>query len=116
MDFFVDRKVSNHPLFGSRDYYLADDGKQVKFESCGTAGCIAGWCVLLEKGIKYEVSSSFNEEAHALLGINADAAATLFYTCDWPRKMEVAYGAARTPRKRAEIAAKRIEQFIKENK
>lgn len=123
MDDLVVRKMDDED-------FVADDGKMVKFASCGTAACIAEWSVLLTDGLWPE--GDLWRRAAKLLGIPKDQicsngfyddngeyisipvlAEKLFYVDEWPVAYRIPYKKARSQKQRAKIAAKRIEAFIR---
>jgi hypothetical protein len=82
------------------------------FAKCGTAACIAGWTLLLNKLDPYFVEAGAHDTAADLLGINCDQALLLFEPRKWPEKFEKGLnddGKLST----AKVAAARIEHFIK---
>lgn len=105
--------------------------------SCGTVGCIAGWAALLDKprmrsyrdmaaSVNRFDGRSTKEQAKDALGITEEQSERLFHVGGWPAKYSEAYknsdpdfkaGAEawfRTlNRRRARIAAARIERFIR---
>jgi len=95
------------------EYYTDDYGIRRKFESCGTAACIAGWAYILSK--EKDGYSDVSGTAEKLLNISEWQAMELFHVNRWPSEFGIAYKSAATPAKRARIAAKRIDQFIEEN-
>lgn len=100
---------------GFRPTFYADDlYQEQKFEKCGTAACIAGWTCLLAKAPVD--TDTIQTDAADILGIGRIVASQLFYVDHWPSELSDSYETAKTPRKRAEIAAKRIDLFIKEHK
>jgi hypothetical protein len=97
----------------NKDTYKADGSHgRVKFPSCGTAACIAGWTCLLG-GEKDNVSMSV---ANQLLGVGGIATASLYNANYWPAPLASQFRTAKTPLQRAKIAAKRINLFIREHK
>lgn len=98
----------------SSDYYphyYDDAGRKTKFESCGTAACIAGWACLLTDGIEFNGDAW--ERGKKLLGLDERKANRLFNVGRWG-KLDDLYHRAKSAKARAQIAAKRIEQFIKQ--
>lgn len=86
-----------------------------RIPDCGTIGCIGGWALVLE-GIKYSSPATGLERAESILGIrSAEAARELFYVENWPLDLRHAYYEAKTKKRRAEIVAERIEQFIEKH-
>jgi hypothetical protein len=89
-----------------KETYTDDRGKQVKFPSCGTAACIAGWaCVLNQAPVSMR-------EAEYLLGINGQEGTNLFLVDFWPQPFQDKFNNAKTGIVRAKIAAARIDHFI----
>lgn len=92
------------------------DGEFRKAPACGTVGCIAGWAAFFTaKNPQRLTNDSAERRGKKALGLSKDQAKTLFFTEEWPDGGE-AYDAAKTPRRKAELAAERIEEFIQENK
>lgn len=92
--------------------FHGDNGPQA-FPKCGTVACIAGWACLLSGQSIYAGAKVAGE----LLGLpyrddDSGPADALFFTFDWPHQFRDAYDDARTPTKRAKIAADRIEHLI----
>lgn len=112
----------------------AVDTKQNGAPPCGTVGCIAGWTVVLEAGVK-KLPGTAQEyfdldvwgDAQEFLGLSNDEAGRLFqepyvarYSAasgrpHWPLDFAAQYVAAKTPQKRAKITAARIDRFIETN-
>lgn len=93
------------------------DGKKRKAPPCGTVGCIAGWAALLTaKDPKRVADNTAETRGRRALGLTRDQASVLFYTYSWPWEMQERYLNAKHPQIRANIAARRIDQFIKEHK
>ena len=82
---------------------------------CGTTACIAGWAVILShpelkpKDVwrNYTISS----EAAWLLEITYPQMSKLYYTYNWPVQFREAFKTTDI-KKRAEVAAARIDHFI----
>lgn len=83
------------------------------FPPCGTVGCIAGWACMLSG-----MYSGSSYEGGDLLGIpdSTSLRNSLFIVEDWPEPIRSEYICATTPERRAKLAAKRINLFIKEHK
>lgn len=82
--------------------------------SCGTAHCIGGWLLRnARKGISFDPGN----RAALLLGLNSADEASLFFTEHWPEDLRIAYRKTKNQknghRKRARIAARAIDWFIK---
>lgn len=85
---------------------------------CGTAACIAGWAVVLTDGVPSKIREfmKMRERAAELLNVDAGYSWTshpLFYAPNWPKPFASRYRNAEGPKKRAIIAAERIEHLIK---
>jgi hypothetical protein len=81
---------------------------------CGTAACIAGWADILTGGTGSEWY--IRHRAAAALGvpdIGSWCGHPLFSENSWPEPFRAQYLAAKTPKRRAEIGAARIDHFIK---
>jgi hypothetical protein len=94
-----------------RKTFINDVCKREHFAKCGTAACIAGWVCLLADG--KQPDQSVSSRAIDLLEIGDYQGSYLFFTNLWPNGLGAAYYAAESASKRAEIAAQRIEHFIK---
>lgn len=117
------RKIQKHILEEPRRFMMgdviyrgkpgekwSDFGLHYTIPACGTVACICGWACIL--GGKPRTENDF-ATARELLGI--EDCATLFYVSGWPDKYEQQWDDAATPQLRAEIAAARIDHFIKTN-
>lgn len=86
---------------------------------CGTSACIAGHAVAIGEGLglpeAQRKSGYFVETIAAkLLDIGSQGADILFYCAAWPSSFGRAYVKAQgDPHERAQVAAKRIDWFIK---
>lgn len=113
---------------------LGDDPRYVP--ACGTAGCIAGWAIilsqppaarakLLKHGREIESKAMEREEriektlgrnpartAKALLKITPTMCDILFHEGRWPMPFAPDWLAAETPRQTAKRVAARIDHFI----
>lgn len=88
--------------------------------NCGTAACIAGWTLSLaaRKTPQKTASSASNSDiltmAEIRLGLQPDdESLSLFILTEWPRAYLEAWNEASTLEERAQVAAKRIDAFIK---
>jgi hypothetical protein len=97
---------------GEPGEYVEDCDLEWEMPRCGTTACIAGWALFLG-GARNNNSLG---DAADLLGLNIpairDGAGSLFYVGGWPKKFYDAWVAAKTPRGRARVAARRIDFFI----
>lgn len=94
------------------DMKSADDASKVR-PPCGTAACIAGWAGLFTN-CRYQGYSLLNHAAR-VLGVEQTpswAGHTLFSSCAWPHPFASRYIQAKSPARRAKIAAERIEHLI----
>ena len=80
---------------------------------CGTVACIAGWAIHLSGVDPALTPGAYSEIANGLLGLDEDQGRRLYYTGSWPESFDEAYHAAETAQERAQIAARRIDHFIK---
>jgi hypothetical protein len=94
---------------------------------CGTACCIAGAAVIVDRGqnpaivlselIKTRQSGitgiDIEDEAVDLLSLTYAQKERLFFATYWPGKFKSAYARAKTPLDRAKVGVRRIEHFIK---
>ena len=118
MGLWIQRKDDSYSGDGLVYEHYHQDGQfsnratKHRFAQCGTAGCIAGWAVLLKHGVtKAGKICDVPVEAAKILDI--EDCGRLFYVDDWPEEFSLPYLSAHTPAKRARIAVARIEHFIK---
>lgn len=115
---FATASCSSHP------YYLP---KPVP--NCGTAGCIAGWTLALAlkktlretDNILYAKAVDYADyvptKAARLLGLREADTNTLFLPDHWPNEIRRAYERTNPQTKaRARLIARRIDQFIEEQR
>lgn len=102
-----------------------------KIGACGTAGCIAGWAVALHLrkphdkiNLSQAKQSSTTHGAYyvsstaaKLLGIddNQQASDNLFGLAWWPDEFKLRYRSAKTVQEQAQVAADRIDHYIRTN-
>ena len=101
---------------GTLAHFCAGWGEPVdqRIPACGAVGCIAGWALILS-GRKDETADMY--DAAPLLGIKSpEVADTLFNVDYWPKDLGDKYKSAKTKKRRSELVAKRIDQFIEERK
>jgi len=84
------------------------------YPECGTRACLGGWLNILT-GAKTDKQLMSYIRACKQIGLDpADRAHALFgYNCNWPQPFRRNYEKAKTPKKRAAVAEKRVEHFIK---
>lgn len=98
--------------------YFYDDGYRVS-GGCGTAACIGGWAQHLTLKSKTLQQSKLKHvinvipSPYELLAVTQSQGERLFVDSAWPKKFRYGYRSATEPKERAEIAAKRIDHFIK---
>lgn len=87
--------------------------------SCGTAHCIAGWALLLRDiplvadGWLTASEEPTGDVAQELLEITRLQRYALFSNHRWPYSFQRRYLCAETHRERAQVAAERIDHFLK---
>ena len=104
-----------------------DDLDRPKIPNCGTAACIGGWAVVLGKksargkpATAARVYGHGADTARELLGLGLgeeehfDGGAALFYVTSWPAKYRELWREAKTLKRRARVAAWRIDAYIKQ--
>lgn len=96
---------------GYTDTYTDDANKTTKFAACGTAACIAGWATILSG--KKEGEVDVWDFGSKVLELNNIQTLNLFDDDSWPQNFGRAFHSSKSRKKRAEIAADRIEHFIK---
>jgi hypothetical protein len=89
-----------------------------KIPNCGTAACIAGWAISIHRGMTPKQVSDSEiggwEDAQELLGIGRGWADELFNVERWPTGYKEAWYESDTLEDRAQVAADRIDDFIRE--
>lgn len=92
--------------------FSIDDSIPLK-PPCGTAGCIAGWTVILGhpgEDIDNVRRMEIREEAARLLGIADDDMRNIYYTTKWDDDLREAFMTTDI-QKRAEVAAEMMDRF-----
>jgi hypothetical protein len=92
------------------------EGRQRDYPACGTAGCIAGWAVMLSYAesktpITTVDGDDLGEEARLLLGLGIFEAHRLFVPLNWPLEFRQGISDDGEP-ETAKVAVRRIEHFI----
>ena len=83
--------------------------------ACNTVACIAGWCVLLVRGVEEALDMFVAEQAADLIGLPEEICDNLFFVGQWPDKLCDEYALdATNAEQRAAVAAKAIDWFIGE--
>jgi hypothetical protein len=107
--------------FNMLTYFASTDSVGDAATGCGTAACIAGWAIYLNKKKKKEDTTLesavipfdfVHDKAQRLLGIKNTK---LFFDDRWPKPFCDDYMRADNKRDAARIAAKAIDDFIKTN-
>lgn len=118
-------RVKTHILEEPRRLLMQGWMLASKEAPCGTVGCIAGWSLALEKGVKiaderglvYRNGRRVADPHGAgmkVLGLTEDQADDLFYVVNWPNDMSRRYVAGDQNAK-ATVTAERIDRFIAEH-
>jgi len=107
MGFWVRRKED------SDDGKVHDYSYTGSYARCGTAACIGGWAMILS-GENPQGNTLIQERAAELIGIQYFRSDRLFDASRWPEEFQRFASAKKAP-ERAQIAAARIEHFIKTN-
>jgi hypothetical protein len=123
--------------FEMRTWFSNLNEVEMPASRCGTAACIAGWAVTLDnkdfKGKPSLACDWIDDDdrdvgvlglAQKVLGITKKQAINLFLDENWPRKFRNEYGCLInenyegkvTTKQFAEVAARRINHFIKTGK
>lgn len=90
-------------------FFTGDGNHAQKFANCGTAACIAGWaCILTKQSVA--PGQWLRDLGAQVLGIEPYGG--LLEVSEWPQPFQHEYIDAKTPKKRARIAAERIDHFI----
>jgi hypothetical protein len=122
----VKQKILSEPRQFMMGWYFTKEGEQIvltdlprrTIPNCHTAACIAGWTVACANGYSPSKARdkvmSVGDEARMFLGI--DITNGLFVVSGWPKKYQDAWYRAKTHKARAQVAARRIEAFIKEHR
>lgn len=107
------RKIKKHILEEPKRLRMWGWVSKSRRSPCGTAACIGGWAVILSGKYSQEMNSDdIRKKAQRLLGFRGMKAARLFGPDFWPDQFHA--GISGNGKKRtAEVAAKRIEHFIK---
>lgn len=123
----VKRQILKEPKQFQMDSYFDTAGHYSdtadKIPNCGTAACIAGWALALDKGITPEQAKGKVLNYRTLTGERADrilgargAGWKLFNDCAWPESFRDEWRRLtklKQWKRRAKVAAARIDHFIK---
>jgi len=86
--------------------------KPYAYGECGTAGCIAGWTVVIGDKISApSLACDVRYRAKELLGL--EYCGNLFYPDRWDYPYREQYAAAQSVAGKGKVAARYIEHFIK---
>ena len=87
--------------------------------NCGTAACIAGWGIAIDRKISHEMARrmaanhNVSHEASKAFGLHDRQADCLFSVSRWPERFRKQYKKRVSPLAKAKVAVARIEHFIK---
>lgn len=115
---FIQKSVPPRRIF--MDWYLADRGKDGKYEwspekvGCNTAGCIYGWAYMAfcKKKIKSGNTEAVVEFASKFLGLDGGfypergAQAQLINQANWPDELLKMYNGGNAKQKKAAVIAR----------
>lgn len=116
------RKVAKHILAEPKRFDMSNFGYGMSPEeggpACGTVCCIAGWASVLSLKKPLDAPWMVNKVVGELQGCKAlrlspGQGERLFFVSDWPQEFKEKNWQAITLQQKAEIAAARIEHFIK---
>lgn len=106
----------------AQPHFYAQNRWVSSISKCGTTCCIAGWADFIFNGKKthearakeWSVADEWVEVAADALDISFDEAEILCSgSTEWPEGLSADYAASYTDEERAQVAAARIEHFIK---
>lgn len=123
----VKQAVLEHPSQFTMERWFADyDSTGMRAIGCGTAACIAGWTIAINSAQKECVPinlrkawcNTYSEEttssdAAELLGLHRSIVNELFLITWWPMEFSRKWHEAHTAQEKAQVAAARIDDFIK---
>jgi hypothetical protein len=116
--FFMHDWIRRKEYSSNNTFQNPDTGKVTEFTTCGTAGCIAGWAILLteKKGdAKLIWSSQIQEKATEILGLSPGED-LIFGSPNWGTELSDAYENAKSDLCRAAVAVKAIDNLIERHK
>lgn len=108
----IKRKIEAEPRqFLMKEWFTTKRG----IPNCGTAACIRGWGIALEQGKNPRaVDAATWPQPCALNLLSLPAKDRLFYTCYWPTgPMDAIAFDKLPPKRRADLACKRIDHFLR---
>jgi hypothetical protein len=121
----VAKLIQEHPTqFNMEWWFKNTNAVGGRAGGCGTAACIGGWAVFLKRRVKSLdklqgqfipalAGADIQEEAALYLGLHYPGTDRLFVPTEWPDKFREAYENAKTAKEAAQVAVKRIHNFIK---
>lgn len=126
----IKRKILEEPRQFVMELFFTEWAYNRKIPNCHTAACIGGWAIAISRGIsprraddwiygEAPFATAYNA-AKSILGLTAPQARCLFSTENWPKPFSKPYGtdfdSSDTPKHNAQLAARRIEHFIRTGK
>ncbi len=104
-----------------QSWFSSHGARTQRPKGCGTAGCIAGWCVSLarkDKTIRDTINQVVNEDsvpdcAAKELELTYEQQRDLFYSWNWPFQFRRRLELVRTSKAYAQVVADRIDHLIK---
>lgn len=96
-------RMERDSTYPQRPSDMEDDASK-QWPPCGIVACIGGTAEMLD---------GRGRDARLVLALNDEQAGRLFYLSRWPMQFSIPYDEAKTPKRRVEIAVKRIRHFIK---
>jgi hypothetical protein len=118
----IQKAIKEEPRRLNMNWWVTTDDEDAP---CGTSACIAGYAVILSRIPKQVTTkiwvsvakrcehSDFRHDSQKLLGLNGNQATRLFDETNWPEQFSDAYQKTSNRKKKAAIAIKRIDFFIK---
>lgn len=111
------RKVQKEILKEPRRFDMQSWFERNSISPCGTTACIGGFAVALSNRWtrlkRGERLMNVEGRATIYLDIEGFMGPRLFFISNWPERLKYAYLTAGSPLKRAKVAVKRIDLFIK---
>ncbi len=113
--------LKHHKQFQMHWWFSRENSVRASAGGCGTAACIAGWAVHLNrKGKRVDKTSALIDihnvqaEAAKLIGLaSREEQESLFGEGYWPEHFRIKWDNAKTTQAKAKVAASRIEHLIK---
>lgn len=115
--FIMSRWIGKHTPGSQMGFHDSKIDIGRRYPACGTVtvACIAGWTCLLA-GEEPFLGSDTQARAQTLLELSPNQTATLFYKDRWSPHYQRLWDGTRSLKKRAEIAGRVIDNFIKKHR